>query len=94
MVNKKAILSAKGLFTFFGMLRFGLILALGAAQEKAIKKAPIKYTDPGSAIFSVGEEFTLGYQPVIEAYRAEVLFRFPPPLPSIFLMDAQKGRLD
>ncbi len=49
MVNKKALFSAKGLFTFFAMVGFGLILGLGAAQEKTIKKAPIKYTDPGSA---------------------------------------------
>jgi mono/diheme cytochrome c family protein len=52
MLNKRATFSTTVFFALCAMLAtiaFGLILGLGAAQEKTVKKVPIKYTDPSSA---------------------------------------------
>lgn len=53
MVDKRATFFTTALFTalcaVLATIVFGLILGLGAAQEKTVKKVPIKYTDPTSA---------------------------------------------
>jgi len=53
MLEKRATFFTTTLFTglcaVLATIVFGLMLGLGAAQEKTVKKVPIKYTDPGSA---------------------------------------------
>lgn len=53
MSDKRASFSTTVPFTtlcaIVGTIILGLVLGLGAAQEKTVKKVPVRYTDPSSA---------------------------------------------